>query len=56
MLAWLNSLHSSALSGALMTLGLLIFAWLAWRQYRDRARRRYYRQRERERREYWGWD
>ena len=29
---------------------------VAWRRFKDRDRRRYYDERERARREYWGWE
>ena len=56
MFALLDSLVGSACYNALAGLALVLMAWIGWRQFRDRERRRYYRQRERARREYWGWD
>ena len=47
---------ANPINGALVMLGLGLVGFLVWRKFRDRARRRYYRQRERLRREYWGWE
>ncbi|HWX22508.1 MAG TPA: hypothetical protein VN578_21615 [Candidatus Binatia bacterium] len=56
MLELLNDWVGHPLSGMLAALFLVGVVYLAWRQFRDRERRRYYRQRERARREYWGFD
>jgi ABC-type nickel/cobalt efflux system permease component RcnA len=38
-------------------LAAVLAAWLLWRQLRHtHARRHYYRQRDKQRREYWGWE
>ena len=56
MLHLLNNWFGRPFPGTLTAVCLGLLAYLVWRQYRDRARRRYYRQRERARREYWGFD
>jgi len=56
MLEMLTNWIGHPLPGVMVALTLGFMAYVAWRQFRDRARRRYYRQRERERREYWGFD
>lgn len=53
---WLKSWISDPLAGVTSALVLLIAAGVLWRQFRHRDRRRSYRQRERLRRDYWGFD
>jgi hypothetical protein len=42
--------------GVLAAMAAGAIAYLLWKQFRDRTRRRYYRDRERERRAYWGFE
>lgn len=51
-----NKWESHPLLGLGAVLGLGAFGVLAWTLFRGRSRRRYYRERERQRRAYWGWE
>jgi hypothetical protein len=42
--------------GVVTAVFVALTSTLAWRLYRTRAQRRYYRLRERQRREWWGWE
>ncbi len=53
---WLNSWVKDPLVGIIAAVGLALVVGALWRQFRDRERRRYYRERDRLRRDYWGFD
>ena len=56
MFGLLNNWFGRPLTGTLVVFAIASGLCVLWRQFRDRARRRDYLQRQRERREYWGFD
>ena len=50
MLAWIQTWFGDPLRAGATGLLVCVLGYLCWKQFRDRARRRYYRQRERLRR------
>lgn len=56
MVGRLNSWISDPLVGVMAAMAFALTAGVLWRHFHDRDRRRHDRQRERLRRDYWGFD